>query len=93
MTGTITLTNLKISPALSHETLAFTATLCLAGTPIGSVENDGQGGSNLYRFPDREDRARFEQQVATFAQEQHVSFEPADLIVAILIEQQVGVAA
>jgi hypothetical protein len=44
----IELKSLKIAQHLSEETTAFTATIYVDGMKVGTVKNDGQGGSNSY---------------------------------------------
>ena len=42
----ITLKNVSYSAALSDETAAFSATVCIDGVPSFGVSNHGQGGNN-----------------------------------------------
>lgn len=44
----ITLKNIKIADFLSQETTAYIATLYIDGRKIGTVENDGHGGCDLF---------------------------------------------
>lgn len=44
----ITLKGYRSSAALSRETTAFAAKLCLDGRVVGTCENDGHGGPNVF---------------------------------------------
>ena len=44
----IELKNIKYSSFASQETSCFDATIYIDGKKIGTVENDGNGGSNIY---------------------------------------------
>ena len=44
----ITLKSYRSSARFSHETTAFTAKLCLDGRVVGTCENDGHGGPNVF---------------------------------------------
>lgn len=46
----ITLTNVQIHPDMTEETDCFSATICLDGKAVGTVKNDGQGGSHRYHL-------------------------------------------
>jgi hypothetical protein len=52
------LTKVKIAKFASHETLCFEAVLVVDGTPVATVRNDGQGGSN-YEHVIKGQEARF----------------------------------
>lgn len=47
-TVNIELKNIKYASFASHETDCFSATVYIDGKKAGTVENDGQGGSNNY---------------------------------------------
>ena len=44
----LTLKNLKVSPSLSEETTAYTATVCLDGKPVLLASNHGHGAADLF---------------------------------------------
>lgn len=44
----VSLKNFKFAAFASEETNCFTADVCIDGTKIGCVSNDGHGGSNNY---------------------------------------------
>lgn len=44
----LSLFNIHYNRQLSQETNAFTAILCVGGTPFARVRNDGRGGCNYY---------------------------------------------
>ncbi len=48
-------------PALSEETVAYSATITKDGAEVGTVTNDGHGGADLPRFTDRATEAAFEE--------------------------------
>ncbi len=57
----IELKNIKISSFLSQETTAYTAALYVDGRKIGTVENDGHGGCDLFSPENgQEDYERFD---------------------------------
>lgn len=53
------LRNVKINNRLSDETTCFSASLYIDGRKEAEVANRGCGGSNEYRFADRETEQRF----------------------------------
>ena len=81
------LRNIKVAENLSEETTAFTADLEMNGQIVGSAENDGHGGCNLYHFAARETRAEFQKLVAEWAQSEGVVIEPDDRLVNELLDQ------
>lgn len=68
----ITLKNIKIAAFLSQETLAFAATIYVDGKRVGTVENDGHGGANTYRFefPTGREGADLEKRMEEFVKTQ-----------------------
>jgi len=56
----IELKNLKISKALSQETLAFTANLYIDGKKVAVASNSGQGGGSYATFTDSAARLAFQ---------------------------------
>jgi len=48
------LRNIKVHEDMSDETTCFSADMWRGGSQIGLVRNDGQGGSHVYEFTDRE---------------------------------------
>lgn len=78
------LKSVKISQHLSQETTAFSATVTLDGKNIGTVRNDGHGGSHVYLWDDRQAGIALEEWAAT--QELEFKFEKLDQIVDRLLQ-------
>jgi hypothetical protein len=94
LTTALSLSDVHVSDHLSRESTAFTAQLQLNGRTIGTVTNDGTGGSHRIRIAADTDRAAFAELIAEWATAQHVAFEPADrLLNALLDLHEVTVAA
>ena len=75
----ITLSKIKIHPDMSEETACFSASICLDGKEVGTVKNDGQGGSHSYHWQDRDVGRRIEEWADT--QDTEFDFERLDQIV------------
>jgi len=56
----IEIKNVKINQHFSRETLCYTASLYVDGKRIGTAENDGGGGPDLFIYKDKEKGRAFE---------------------------------
>jgi hypothetical protein len=56
----VELKNIKVCRFASQETECFEASIYIDGKKVGSVDNDGRGGTNRYYFNSREVREAFE---------------------------------
>ena len=81
----ITLSKVKIHPDMSEETNCFSATICLEGKAVGTVQNDGQGGSHRYHWQDRATEAQIEEWSET--QDTEFDSERLDQIVNDLVAE------
>lgn len=79
----ITLSNVRLHPDMSEETDCFSATILLDGNEVGTVKNDGQGGSHRYHWQDRATGTRIKQWSETQVTE--FDFERLDQIIDDLI--------
>lgn len=87
----IELKNIKHARFLSRETEAFSATIYIEGLKAATVENDGGGGANLYRFSDRALEQKFHEHCKSLPplQSEHGPLSmDADLFLGELMEQQ-----
>ncbi len=75
----ITLSDVKIHPDMSEETVCFSAIILLDGKEIGTVRNSGQGGSHVYYWQDRNAGAEIQKWSNT--QNTEFDFEKLDQII------------
>lgn len=81
----LSLSKIKIHPDMSEETNCFSATICLNGKEVGTVKNDGHGGSHMYHWHDREVGKQIEEWSET--QETEFEHERLDQIVDVLLSK------
>lgn len=77
--------SVKTAGHLSHETVAYSASIYVDGKRIGLVRNDGQGGCNMYDWFDREAGRRLEEHAE--AQETEHDFEKLDQFINALADE------
>lgn len=78
------LTNLREYPAMSQETIAYTATITKDGTKVGTVRNDGCGGADFADLNDREATEAFQAAATQTYPSAHSPFEAQEELLLAL---------
>lgn len=85
----IVLRDIHLDSRLSHETHAFAAEIYLDDRHLASVENDGRGGCNLYRYTNPQGRDVFQAAVREWVTSDEAVFEAEDLLVGQLLDHYI----
>jgi len=78
--------NFQPNSGLSHETLAFSASIYINGRRVGEVSNGGTGGCNVYDFGDPAIEAAFMEYARVWGEENGWPIEAEDGLVEQLCE-------
>ena len=76
----------KSTPALSQETVAFTARIYVDGKSAGTARHDGHGGANYIYWDDRDLGDRVERWAATQVNERGLPMD-LDALVFMLVDK------
>ena len=81
----LTLTHIEFYPALSTESVAFTARVCWNGKGAGVALNHGAGAPNAYIWTDEKLQQEVEQWVAT-QEVDYEEFSKLDQLISALLD-------